>query len=322
MDKNLFNAIEPYEQGFLKVSEIHSIYYELLGNPNGIPIVFLHGGPGGQISQKIRRLFDPNLYHIILFDQRGAGKSIPFAEIKDNTTFDLIEDLEKIRIKLNIEKWILFGGSWGTTLALCYAIAHPERVLALLLRGVFLARQEDVNFLYEKGASDFYPEAFERYKSYIESKQITGKSILEKYYLYFTNPQNSQEEIQKAAYEFNLWESNLVSNLDFDLSKHLVFEPGDLQIAKLESHYFINKSFLPSDNYILENISKIKNIKTIIVHGRQDVDTRPIGAYLLNQALNNSELFFIEQAGHTMWEEKLLNKLVELLKEPQKVFDL
>ncbi|WP_426461473.1 prolyl aminopeptidase [Mycoplasma hafezii] len=303
----LYNEIEPFEQGWLKVSELHSIYYEVSGNPEGIPLLFVHGGPGGSTSPKCRRLFNPEKYKIILFDQRGTGKSLPLFETTNNNTWELVKDIEKLREYLNVEQFVLFGGSWGTTLGLTYAINHPNRVKTLVLRGVFLARQEDIDFLYEKGADAFYPEYFKDYADFV--KDVPESSILRKYYKVLNTNEYDVETKERAAYLFANWEGCLVSVNHPKLSDE---KDGNMSIAKLESHYFYHGSFFPTDNYILENTDKIKNIPTYIVHGRQDMDTRPIGAYLLNEKLNNCELNFIDTAGHTMWDENNLSKLIEI----------
>ncbi|WP_182806934.1 prolyl aminopeptidase [Mycoplasmopsis gallopavonis] len=270
----LFNQINPYQQGYLQVDEIHQIYYEVSGNPNGLPILYLHGGPGGSFSPQTRQLFDPSIYKIILFDQRGAGKSLPFAELKNNTTFYLVSDIEKLREHLKIDQWVIFGGSWGTTLGLVYAINHPQKVLAMLLRGVFLAREEDVDFLYEEnGASIFAPDYFAEYQNFINKHNPGSDKILNRYYQLFINPTIPEELRKLAIKKFSNWESSIVSVSKF---KEEPYQGWEYQIALLESHYFVNKSFLPSDNYILENTDKIKHLPIFIAHGRQDIDTRPI----------------------------------------------
>ncbi|WP_036452264.1 prolyl aminopeptidase [Mycoplasma buteonis] len=303
----LYNEIEPYLTGHLPVSDLHQIYYEVSGNPDGIPLLFIHGGPGGSTSAKCRQLFNPSKYKIILFDQRGAGKSLPAYETKDNNTWELINDIEKLRKHLNVDKFVIFGGSWGTTLGLSYAINHPKHVSHLVLRGVFLTRQEDIDFLYEKGADAFYPEYFKPYKEFV--KDVPKDTLLEKYYHVFNSGEYSDDFIKRAAYLFANWESCLVS---VHHQKLFDDEHSNLSISKLETHYFHHKSFFPTDNYILENAYKIKDIPTFIVHGRQDMDTRPIGAFLLKEQLNNCELNVMDVAGHTMWDENNLNKLIEI----------
>ncbi|WLP85496.1 prolyl aminopeptidase [Mycoplasma seminis] len=307
----LFSNIEPYEKGYLQVDDIHSLYYEVSGNPNGQAVFFFHGGPGGSTSAKCRRFFDPKFYKIVLFDQRGAGKSKPYCELKNNTTQELVEDVEKLRKHLNLGKVVILGGSWGSTLAMCYAIKYAKNIKALILRGVFLARQEDIDFLYEKGADVFYPDYFAKYKKFVENEK--GNSILEKYYNLLIG--DDLEKRKQAADLFANWESEVVSINKAKL--HPNFK-SDYQIALLESHYFMHNSFFPNDNYILDNIDKFRDIRTIIVHGRQDIDTRPIGAWLVANELTNVELNLVDGAGHTQWDARnqaLLVKATETIKK-------
>ncbi|MFV8483254.1 prolyl aminopeptidase [Mycoplasma sp. 1932B] len=300
----LFSNIEPYETGYLQVDDIHKIYYEVSGNPNGQAVFFFHGGPGGSTSAKCRRFFDPNFYKIILFDQRGAGKSLPYCELKNNTTQELVEDVEKLRLHLNLGKVIILGGSWGSTLAMCYSIKYAKNVKALILRGVFLARQEDIDFLYEKGADVFYPDYFAKYQAFVANEK--GNSILEKYYNLLIG--DNKEKRRQAAELFANWESEVVSINKAKLKPNY---KHDYQIALLESHYFMHNSFFPNDNYILDNIDKFKDIRTIIVHGRQDIDTRPIGAWLVSQHLTNVDLHLVDGAGHTQWDARNQSLLVQ-----------
>ncbi len=304
-EKYLYPKIQPYEKDFLKVDKIHQIYYEVSGNKNGISIFYIHGGPGGGTSENCRRYFDPKHYKIILIDQRGCGKSLPLLELKNNNTQCLIEDIEKIRQHLNLNKIILFGGSWGTTLSLLYAIKYPHNVQCLILRGVFLARKEDINWLYQEGASYLKPIEYERYISLLNEKQ--KKNIINNYHL-LMNCDN--EKIRhKAFIEWSRWEDCLIS---VNKSK---FNEKDIksiqEIALLENHFFYNNSFI-EENYILNNISKIKNIKTYIVHGELDLDCRPSGAYELHKKLPNSQLFLLPKTGHTQREVKITQKLIEI----------
>ncbi|WP_158764052.1 prolyl aminopeptidase [Mycoplasma sp. NEAQ87857] len=312
-NNKLYKPFKPYLKGFLNVDEIHSLYYEVSGNPNGYPIIFLHGGPGGNVNDKCRRFFDPNFYKIILFDQRGCGKSKPFASLVNNTTNDIVEDVEKLRLHLNLDQVALFGGSWGTTVALLYAIKYPKNVSSMILRGVFLSREEDIDYLYHKGASDFYPDVFEKYQNYVANYK--GNNILERYYDLFINETN-EAKVAEGLRLFANWEHCLISVKPHKEIKNTPRSINKVKaIALLECYYFVNKAFLKSDNYILENINKIKDIKTFIVHGRQDIDTRPIGAYLLSKHLNNCTLEFVDTAAHTMWESKITDKLVEKCNE-------
>ncbi|WP_369085760.1 prolyl aminopeptidase [Metamycoplasma spumans] len=307
----LYEPIKPYNEGLLKVSEIHQIYYEESGNPMGEPILFVHGGPGGGTSESNRQYFDPKHYRIILFDQRGCGKSIPSASIIDNTTQDLVNDIEKLREYLKIEKWILFGGSWGSTLSLVYAINHPDRVKAMILRGIFLGRKEDDDWLYQQGASYYFPAEYDEYVSIIPENE---RADLIKAYHKYLNSENT-EIAEKAAYHWAKWELGLITLNKLPILEEILSDKkANLELARLENHYFINNIFL-EENYILNNISKISNIKTIIVHGQYDMDCRPIGAYLLHKNLNNSVLRLIEASGHSSKEPNIAEALVDATEE-------
>lgn len=300
-----YEEVKPYNSGYLKVSDIHSIYYEECGNKEGIPIVYVHGGPGGGSGELARKFFDKDKYRIIIFDQRGAGRSKPFVELRENTTFDLVEDMEKLRKYLNIDKWILFGGSWGTTLSLVYAINYSEYVSGMILRGIFLARNEDVEWLYLGGAGQFFPKEFEKYISILSVDE--RKDIISSYMKYLSS--DDMKVVSKYAKYWNDWESSCVALYPRKLADEVT--DYDIAIARLECHYFYNKSFLPEDNYILNNIEKIRNIKTKICHGRYDVDCRPSGAYELYKQMNNCELVIVEAAGHSSMEEPIAKQLIE-----------
>ncbi|PZW01560.1 prolyl aminopeptidase [Metamycoplasma auris] len=307
----MFEPIEPYNTGYLKVDEIHTIYYEEVGNPEGSPILFVHGGPGGGISESSRQYFDPKFYRVILFDQRGCGKSTPSAEIRNNTTLDLVADMEKLREHLGIDHWILFGGSWGSCLSLIYAINHPKHTKGLILRGVFLGRREDNEFLYQEGTSYLIPDGFDEFISIIPKEERNNLIVAYNKYLNSDN----LDVAYRAAYHWAKWElSNLALKQIPDLEVILENNKTNLELARLENHYFINDIFLDDDNYILNNIEKIKDIPTIIIHGRYDLICRPIGAYLLHKNLANSKLYFVT-AGHSSKEEEIAKKLVEATEE-------
>lgn len=303
--RTLYDEVKPYESGYLKVSDIHEIYYEQCGNPNGLPIVYVHGGPGGGSGELARRFFDKNKYRIIIFDQRGCGRSKPFVELRENTTFDLVSDMEVLRKKLNIDKWILFGGSWGTALSLVYAINHPEYVSGMILRGIFLARQEDVDWLYCGGAAQFFPEAFDKYISILSESE--RKDIIGSYMKYLGS--DDMSIVSKYAKYWNDWETSCVALYPREIQEEVT--EYDIAIARMECHYFFNKSFLPEDNYILNNVDKIKDIKTYICHGRYDVDCRPSGAYELYKKMNNCELVFVDACGHSSMEAPMAAQLIE-----------
>ncbi|MDX1920385.1 MAG: prolyl aminopeptidase [Candidatus Caenarcaniphilales bacterium] len=304
----LYPPIQPFNTFRFKVSEIHELYVEEIGNLQGQPVVFLHGGPGGGLAEKHRQYFNPEKYRVILFDQRGAGKSTPHACLEENTTWDLVSDIEKIREHLNIEKWLVFGGSWGSTLALAYAETHPERVSGLILRGIFLCRKSEIDWFYQEGCSWIYPDLWEKYIAPVpEDKR--GKMV-EAYYELLTS--DDEHTRLAAARAWSTWEGatiklipdlNLIENFD---------DPGmALSLARIECHYFINNCFLRSDNQLLEDIYKIRHIPTIIVHGRYDVVCPTKNAWDLHKAFPEAKLHIIQDAGHAVDEPGIINALIE-----------
>ena len=297
-----------YRQFYLRVADGHELYVEEAGNPEGQAVVFLHGGPGGSITPQCRQFFDPEKYHLILFDQRGTGKSRPFLSLHYNTPQASVEDMEVLRSQLGLEKWILFGGSYGSTLALLYAIHHPERVEALLLRGIFLGRQCDIDWLYEGGAGQFYPEEFAAFKNHIDPAH--QDHLVQAYYQRLTS--GDQDQARQAAKAWADWEAGLVHLLpDKNLSCELT--PSDQSIALLEAHYFANGLFWQEDNYLLNHLASIQAIPCAIVHGRYDVDCRLSGAYELAQALDQAKLFIVEEAGHSPYDPPMFQQIVRLL---------
>ena len=303
----LYPAIKENFSEMLDVDGTHTIYYEESGNPNGVPVIFLHGGPGCGTAPSCRQYFDPEFYRIILFDQRGSGKSTPRACLENNDTWHIIEDIEKIREKLNIDKWLVFGGSWGSTLSLCYAIKHPERVLGLVLRGIFLGRREDIEWIYEVGGvSNFHPESFERYISIIPEEE--RKDIIGAYYKRLTSEDKETREV--AAKEWSMWEGSLVTlHPDPNLEQSFGEINYAISMATIECHFWMNNMFWDDDNWLLDHVDVIKDIPTWIVHGRYDVDCRPIGAYELNKKLNNCKLEFTV-SGHSSGEPEIVDSLV------------
>ncbi|MBW0595725.1 prolyl aminopeptidase [Mycoplasma anatis] len=304
----MYKNIMPYKSGFLNTESEHKIYYEVSGNQEGVPVIFLHGGPGGSSSEKHREFFDPKYYKIIIFDQRGCGKSTPSCSLINNTTDYLIQDINNLTKMLDVDKFILFGGSWGSTLALIYAIRNPERVLSLVLRGIFLCRKSDINWLYQNGVEQFFPEYFEDYMNYLSEEERID--ALTSYYKRMTS--SDRTVALQAATKF--------ANLESITSTIKTVEPNSddkhiLEIATLEAHYFVNDSFLPSDNYILENTNKIENIPTYIVHGRYDMVCRPSSAYDLHKKLKNSQLYYTNLAGHSLFEEETKEKLFSIMEE-------
>jgi len=304
--RTLYPEIHPYKEQHLKVSALHSLYIEESGNPQGIPVVFIHGGPGGGTGMPHRSFFDPEKYRIILFDQRGCGRSTPHSELQENDTQNLIADLEKIRIHLNVEQWLLFGGSWGSTLSLLYAQAHPSKVLGLILRGIFLCREQDIQWFYQKGASAIFPDYWKEYEEPIPHNERSD--MLQAYYKRLT----SKNEIARmsAAKAWSIWEGRC-STLDpnNDIVDHFSDPHFALAMARIESHYFINKAFV-GDNQIIDDCHKLKDLPITIVHGRYDIVCPIEQAFTLYQALPNSELHIVRDAGHSAFEKGITDNLV------------
>lgn len=304
-----FPAIEPFKSEFLKVSDLHTIYVEQCGNPKGRPILFLHGGPGGGCNPDHRRFFDPEHYRIVLFDQRGAGRSTPAAELKDNTTWDLVNDIETIRKHLDIQDWIVFGGSWGSTLALSYAITHAEKVKGLILRGIFLCRPSEIKWFYQDGASQIFPDVWEKYYNRIPENE--RHDLVTAYYKRLTD---SDPQIRlEAARIWSQWEA-ATSRLYVSPESIEEFDEPTLalQFARIECHYFTNNSFFKTNNFLIENVAKIRQIPTSIVQGRYDVVCPARSAWELHKAWPESELFIIADAGHAAGEPGIKSKLVQL----------
>ncbi len=305
---NYFSPIEPFHSEFLKVSELHTLYVEQCGNPNGRPIVFLHGGPGGGCNPDYRRFFDPVHYRIILFDQRGAGRSTPAAELKENTTWDLVSDIEKIRQHLNLKNWLVFGGSWGSTLALAYAITHADKVKALILRGIFLCRPSEIKWFYQEGASQIFPDAWEKYEHHIPENE--RQNFVAAYYKRLTD-ENADVRLA-AARIWSQWEA-ATSRLFVDPQSIEDFDEPTLalQFARIECHYFINDSFFPTPNFLLENISKIRHIPAAIVQGRYDIVCPVRSAWDLHKAWPEALLNIVADAGHAAGEPGNRSELIK-----------
>jgi len=303
----LFPAIQPGQTFHLRVSPEHELYVEECGNKEGVPIVFLHGGPGGSCEPAHRRYFDPERYRIILFDQRGCGKSHPHASLQNNTTQDLIEDLEKIRHHLAIEKWVVFGGSWGSTLGLAYAESHPERVLGLILRGIFLCRQQDIDWFYQGGAARLFPDAWADFVAPIPEDERAH--LVQAYYRRLTS--DNEIERMAAAKAWSVWEGS-TATLQTNNSVMCYFSDPHiaLSIARIESHYFINNSFM-RENQLLEDAHKLKDIPGFIVHGRYDVICPIDQAFALHEQWPNAQLKVISNAGHAVSESGISKALVD-----------
>lgn len=315
--RQLFDEIEPFDAGYVKVSDIHSLYYEQVGNPDGKPILFLHGGPGAGIDENCRRFFDPKFYRIILFDQRGCGKSRPFAELQENTTWDLIKDIERIREHLDVDDWVVFGGSWGATLSLIYGIKHPERIKGLILRGIWLSRETEIDWCFRGGAKRFFPEAWDGFIAPL--KNPDKESIIQQYYDIFTGSDQLAKEI--AAKGWSVWEASISKLVQ---SQDLIEEFSDFHkstsIAMIECHYFINNMFGESENYILENIEKIAHTPTYIVNGRYDMVCPVESAYELYKALDNAT-FETTITGHSSSEPEIIDRLINATEQFKKLFN-
>ncbi|MGH9944548.1 MAG: prolyl aminopeptidase [Pyrinomonadaceae bacterium] len=306
--RDLYPPIDAYEQNMLPVSPVHTLYYEQSGNPEGVPIVFLHGGPGGGTVPDYRRFFDPSAYRIVLFDQRGAGKSTPHASLEDNTTWHLVSDIEKLREQLGIESWVVFGGSWGSTLALAYAETHPARARALILRGIFLCRPKEIRWFYQVGAGYIYPDVWEQYLAPIPEGE--RGDLLNAYHRRLTG-ENEQERVE-AARAWSVWEAS-TSKLfpDPALIEHFEDPHFAIAFARIECHYFINNAFFETENYLIENVHKIRHIPAVIVQGRYDVVCPMTSAWELHRAWPEADFQVIADAGHSALEPGTRSALVE-----------
>jgi len=304
----LYPPISPYNVFTLKVSDIHTIYVEESGNPKGKPVIFLHGGPGGGSEPIYRQYFNPKKWRIIIFDQRGCGKSTPHAELCENTTWDLVKDIEKIRNYCKINSWVVFGGSWGSTLSLAYAITHPNSCKALILRGIFLLRKIEIDWFYQNGCSYIYPDAWENYINIIPIEE--RNDLVRAYYNKLTS-KNKKIRIE-AAKSWAIWEASTSKLIPSQKSLH---HYNDEKIAeafsRIECHYFINKGFFKSDGWLLNNVWKISQIPNIIIQGRYDVVCPMRSAWDLHKKWKNSHLIIASSSGHSMLEEEIQNYLVQ-----------
>lgn len=301
-----YPEIEPYRTGRLKVSSIHDLYFEECGNPQGKPAVFVHGGPGGGTDPKQRRYFDPKKYRIVLFDQRGCGKSTPHACLEENTTWDLVADMETLRKHLGIEKWLVFGGSWGSTLGLAYAQTHPERVTELVLRGIFLLRRSEVEWFYQAGANQIFPDAWEKYWNHIPPAE--RNDMVAAYYHRLTSP---DRKVQVAAARiWSGWEgatSKLIPDPGF--TERYETEDFALAFARIECHYFQNRAFFKHDDELLRGVPKIRNIPSVIVQGRYDVVCPMTSAWDLHKAWPEADFVLVPDAGHSLTEPSISRAL-------------
>jgi proline iminopeptidase len=306
--RDLYPEITPFDTGYLQVSPLHRLYYEQSGNPNGKPVVFLHGGPGAGCSPKARRFFDPDHYRIILFDQRGCGRSTPHAELTDNTTWHLVADIEQLREHLEIDRWQVFGGSWGSTLALAYAQTHPTRVTELVLRGIFMLRRWELEWFYQKGCDALYPDAWESYLAAIP--EVERGDLMSAYYRRLTS---SDRQVRVAAAKaWSVWEGS--TSFLLQDPRHIDGTAEDefaLAFARIECHYFVHGGFFEHDDQLLRNVDVLKNIPAVIVQGRYDVVCPARSAWDLHRAWPEADLRIVPDAGHSAFEPGIAHELIE-----------
>ncbi len=305
--RELYPPIEPFKHGYLRVSDVHELYYEECGNPAGKPAVFLHGGPGAGSDRRARQFFDPLHYRIVVFDQRGCGRSRPSASLIENTTWHLVADIERLRKHLGIERWLVFGGSWGSTLALAYSEAHPERVTELVLRGIFLLRYAEIRWLYQHGASEIFPDCWEAYRDIIPIDE--RDDYLRAYHQRLTGTE--QRAALEAARAWSVWEAStsfLHSNLD-NIRKWSE-DQFALAVARIECHYFVNRGFLRSETQLLDDVPRIRHIPATIVQGRYDIVCPATSAWDLHRAWPEADLRIVPDAGHSAFEPGNVHELV------------
>lgn len=311
-NNRLWPEIEPFEAGHLQVSSLHDIYYELCGNPEGKPVFVLHGGPGAQITPYYRRFFNPDAFLIVLHDQRGCGNSRPRFELRENTTPHLVEDIEKLRNHLKLDKIILFGGSWGSTLGLAYAETHPENVSAMVLRGIFTASQDEMDHFYRGGVRPFFPEIYEKLEQ-VFGQDPTPRSIYDKV------KSEDPGERRKYGRAWTAYEAKLAMLHYPDAWLHELLTSDQyadiaVSLALIENHFMANGCFL-EEGQLLRDTDKIKNIPTVLVNGRYDMICPPFNAYRLHKRLMNSRLIIAEESGHSMNEKKIEQALLGAIKE-------
>lgn len=307
--RELYPAVSANKSGFLRVSDVHELYFEESGNPQGIPAVFLHGGPGGGTEAKMRRFFDPKRYRIVLFDQRGCGKSRPHASLIDNTTWDLVADMEKLREHLGIASWLVFGGSWGSTLALAYAQTHPERATHLVLRGIFLLRRWELEWFYQDpgGAAALYPDLWEHYIEPIPPEERAD--MMAAYYRRLTS--KDPAELSRAAKAWALWEAatSFLKRNSLYTAK-LGQDTHSEAFSRIECHYFVNGGFLSTPNQLIENVGRIRHIPAVIVQGRYDIVCPMRSAWELHRAWPEADLQIVPDAGHSAFEAGNTHELI------------
>jgi proline iminopeptidase len=305
--RELYPPLEPFRHGYLRVSDVHEIYYEECGNPAGKPAVFLHGGPGAGSDKRARQFFDPLHYRIVVFDQRGCGRSRPSASLIENTTWHLVADIERLRKHLGIERWLVFGGSWGSTLALAYAEANPERVSEIVLRGIFLLRYAEIRWFYQHGASEIFPDAWEAYRDAIPLDE--RDDFLSAYHKRLVG--SDQRAALAAARAWSVWEASasfLRSN--GDNIRKWGEDQFAVAVARIECHYFVNRGFLRSESQLLDDVERIRHIPTTIVQGRYDIVCPATSAWDLHRAWPEADLAMVPDAGHSAFEPGNTHELV------------
>ncbi len=304
---DLFPPLEPFDSFRLRVSALHEIHVEQAGNPDGKPVIFFHGGPGAGISPLHRRFFDPKAWRIVLYDQRGSGRSTPLGELRENTTWDLVADAERIRERLGIEKWLVFGGSWGSTLGLAYAEAHPERCTGLILRGIFLSRKAEVMWTFGGGAQRIFPDGWAEFLGLLDEGERAD--VLAAYHRRLAS--EDPAVCRAAALAWNRWE---------ELASHLVAElgpvaeedvPAEVALARIEAHYFVNGAFLASDDQLLRDVARVRHLPAVIVQGRYDMVCPAVSAWDLHRAWPGSRLVLVPAAGHSADEPGIVSALVD-----------
>ena len=306
--RSLYPEIESFDSGFLPVSSLHTLYYEQSGNPNGKPVVFLHGGPGGGTSPKCRQFFDPAVYRIVLFDQRGCGQSTPHAELTDNTTWDLVADIERVREHLGIDRWQVFGGSWGSTLALAYAQAHPDKVTELVLRGIFMLRRQELEWFYQKGADMLFPDAWETYVNAIPEAE--RGDLMSAYHRRLIS--DDAKVRTDAARAWSVWEG--ATSFLLQDPAHIESSGEDefaLAFARIECHYFVHGGFFDHDDQLLRHVDRIRNIPAVIVQGRYDVVCPLRSAWDLHREWPEADLHIVPDSGHSAFEPGIMHELIE-----------
>ena len=305
--RSFYPEIEPYDHGMLDVGDGHHVYWELCGNPNGKPVVFLHGGPGGGCTPTQRRLFDPDKYRILLFDQRGCGRTTPYASLEANTTWHLVADVERLRQMIGVDKWMVFGGSWGSTLALAYAQEHPERVTELVLRGIFTLRRSELLWYYQEGASWIFPDKWEGFLAPIPEEE--RGDLMAAYRKRLIDPDPAVRA--KAAQAWSLWEGETITLLH---NQEYSDQFGDahyaIAFARIENHYFVNEGWF-EEGQLIRNAHRLKNIPGVIIQGRYDIATPPKSAWELHKAWPEAQFIMVPDAGHAVSEPGITHHLIE-----------